>query len=146
MFSHFTKAQLPGSQQSLSRKSPMPTLASPANADSALEVLGTRIDAAAEEALYASERDSPTVEQPLLAQDDGRSQRYGSSDLGSTASSVSDTKSGDSGVENHEYLTGGQLVAAMCGIGCVFFIVLLDFSILSTAIPYITSEFHSLQE
>ncbi|KAI1345651.1 putative MFS multidrug transporter [Xylaria sp. FL0043] len=50
------------------------------------------------------------------------------------------------GSEDDEYISGYKLFAALVGIISVFFIVLLDFSIISTAIPYITSEFHRLQD
>ncbi|KAI0514349.1 putative MFS multidrug transporter [Xylaria bambusicola] len=50
------------------------------------------------------------------------------------------------GTEDEEYISGYKLLAALVGIISAFFIVLLDFSIISTAIPYITSEFHRLQD
>ncbi|KAF2967751.1 hypothetical protein GQX73_g5836 [Xylaria multiplex] len=50
------------------------------------------------------------------------------------------------GAEDEEYISGYKLLAALVGIISAFFIVLLDFSIISTAVPYITSEFHRLQE
>ncbi|KAJ0384262.1 hypothetical protein COL922a_008775 [Colletotrichum nupharicola] len=45
---------------------------------------------------------------------------------------------GDFGKEDHEYISGYRLYAALFGIMSVFFLVLLDFSITATAIPYIT--------
>ncbi|ETS82216.1 hypothetical protein PFICI_07218 [Pestalotiopsis fici W106-1] len=53
---------------------------------------------------------------------------------------------GDFGREDEEYISGYKLFAALFGIVSVFFIVLLDFSIISTALPYITSDFHRLQD
>ncbi|KAJ0293743.1 hypothetical protein CBS470a_001564 [Colletotrichum nupharicola] len=53
---------------------------------------------------------------------------------------------GDFGKEDHEYISGYRLYAALFGIMSVFFLVLLDFSITATAIPYITSDFHRLQD
>ncbi|KAI8306424.1 Efflux pump mokI [Colletotrichum sp. SAR11_59] len=50
------------------------------------------------------------------------------------------------GKEDHEYISGYRLYAALFGIMSVFFLVLLDFSITATAIPYITSDFHRLQD
>ncbi|KAI0965942.1 putative MFS multidrug transporter [Xylaria arbuscula] len=50
------------------------------------------------------------------------------------------------GTEDEEYISGYKLFAALVGIISAFFIVLLDFSIISTAIPYITSDFHRLQD
>ncbi|KAI0449644.1 putative MFS multidrug transporter [Xylaria acuta] len=52
----------------------------------------------------------------------------------------------DFGREDEEYISGYKLFAALIGIISGFFIVLLDFSIISTAIPYITSDFHRLQD
>ncbi|KAF5489703.1 Efflux pump mokI [Colletotrichum siamense] len=53
---------------------------------------------------------------------------------------------GDFGKEDHEYISGYRMYAALFGIMSVFFLVLLDFSITATAIPYITSDFHRLQD
>ncbi|KAI0533762.1 putative MFS multidrug transporter [Xylaria digitata] len=50
------------------------------------------------------------------------------------------------GTEDEEYISGYKLFAALVGIISAFFIVLLDFSIISTAVPYITSEFRRLQD
>ncbi|KAG6354246.1 hypothetical protein INS49_004851 [Diaporthe citri] len=50
------------------------------------------------------------------------------------------------GDEDNEYITGYKLYAALFGIVCVFFLVLLDFSITATAIPYITTDFQRLQD
>ncbi|KAI1357760.1 putative MFS multidrug transporter [Xylaria arbuscula] len=50
------------------------------------------------------------------------------------------------GREDEEYISGYKLFAALVGIISAFFIVLLDFSIISTAIPYITSDFRRLQD
>ncbi|MCJ1378823.1 hypothetical protein MMC17_001922 [Xylographa soralifera] len=48
--------------------------------------------------------------------------------------------------EEQEYLSGLKLLAAMISITLVGFLMLLDTSIVSTAIPKITSEFHSLND
>ncbi|KAF7515193.1 hypothetical protein G7054_g14704 [Neopestalotiopsis clavispora] len=56
------------------------------------------------------------------------------------------TGSDDFGREDEGYISGYKLFAALFGIVSVFFIVLLDFSIIATAIPYITSDFHRLQD
>ncbi|KAI1267016.1 putative MFS multidrug transporter [Xylariaceae sp. FL1019] len=50
------------------------------------------------------------------------------------------------GKADHEYIRGYKLYVALFGIVSVFFLVLLDFSITATAIPYITSDFHRLQD
>ncbi|KAI1130601.1 putative MFS multidrug transporter [Nemania abortiva] len=59
---------------------------------------------------------------------------------------VNPTSANDFGREDDEYISGYRLFAALIGIISAFFIVLLDFSIISTAIPYITTDFHSLQD
>ncbi|PYH41055.1 MDR family MFS transporter [Aspergillus saccharolyticus JOP 1030-1] len=45
-----------------------------------------------------------------------------------------------------EWITGWRLTAVFMGITVVSFLMLLDMSIISTAIPRITSEFHSLDD
>ncbi|KAE8849753.1 hypothetical protein PTNB85_00169 [Pyrenophora teres f. teres] len=44
----------------------------------------------------------------------------------------------------HTYMSGFALAAVMVTFTLVYFLLMLDISILSTAIPYITDEFHSL--
>ncbi|KAI0414194.1 putative MFS multidrug transporter [Xylaria grammica] len=61
-------------------------------------------------------------------------------------STANPTLGNDFGREDDEYISGYRLFAALFGITSVFFIVLLDFSIIATAIPYITSDFHRLQD
>ncbi|KAF9700054.1 hypothetical protein EKO04_001716 [Ascochyta lentis] len=56
------------------------------------------------------------------------------------------TSPGDFGTEDNEHISGFKLYIALFSIISVFFLVLLDFSILSTAIPYITSDFQRLQD
>ncbi|KAH8166051.1 hypothetical protein CIB48_g2228 [Xylaria polymorpha] len=46
----------------------------------------------------------------------------------------------------NDYLTGYKLAALLCSTGLIFFVLLLDNSIISTAVPNITSEFHSLPD
>ncbi|KAI1115791.1 major facilitator superfamily domain-containing protein [Nemania sp. NC0429] len=46
----------------------------------------------------------------------------------------------------HEHLTGLKLLLLLVSVGLVFFVLLLDNSIISTAVPKITSEFHSLPD
>ncbi|KAI1389670.1 major facilitator superfamily domain-containing protein [Hypoxylon trugodes] len=48
--------------------------------------------------------------------------------------------------ENHDYLQGFQLFAVVACTTLVFFLLMLDTSILTTAIPRITSDFHSLAD
>ncbi|KAI0533042.1 major facilitator superfamily domain-containing protein [Xylaria digitata] len=45
-----------------------------------------------------------------------------------------------------DHLTGFQLFALLFSTGLIFFVLLLDNSIISTAVPKITSEFHSLPD
>ncbi|KAI0103189.1 major facilitator superfamily transporter [Nemania sp. FL0031] len=66
--------------------------------------------------------------------------------LNAHGAAVDPTLNGGFGREDDEYISGYRLLAALVGIISAFFIVLLDFSIISTAIPYITSDFHSLQD
>ncbi|KAJ8106681.1 hypothetical protein ONZ43_g6980 [Nemania bipapillata] len=46
----------------------------------------------------------------------------------------------------HDYLTGPKLALLLLSTGLIFFVLLLDNSIISTAVPKITSEFHSLPD
>jgi len=46
--------------------------------------------------------------------------------------------------DEHEYVTGIKLVLIMVPITLVYFLLMLDGSIISTAIPEITSQFDSL--
>ncbi|KAJ8119752.1 hypothetical protein ONZ43_g3367 [Nemania bipapillata] len=48
--------------------------------------------------------------------------------------------------QDHEYLSGLRLFLVLCGATIAAFLVLLDASIVATAIPTITSEFHSLND
>ncbi|KAI0123493.1 major facilitator superfamily domain-containing protein [Xylariales sp. AK1849] len=48
--------------------------------------------------------------------------------------------------EDHEYITGLKLAAVIGSITLVAFLILLDTSIISTATPMITSDFHSLAD
>ncbi|KAL4901859.1 hypothetical protein BDW74DRAFT_187093 [Aspergillus multicolor] len=53
---------------------------------------------------------------------------------------------GNADTTNHEYITGVTLLVVISGITLVAFLMLLDTAIVSTAIPQITNEFHSLQD
>ncbi|KAI1171454.1 major facilitator superfamily domain-containing protein [Nemania sp. FL0916] len=50
------------------------------------------------------------------------------------------------GDASHDYLTGLRLFLLLSSTGLIFFVLLLDNSIISTAVPKITSEFHSLPD
>ncbi|KAH9899104.1 major facilitator superfamily domain-containing protein [Xylariomycetidae sp. FL2044] len=55
-------------------------------------------------------------------------------------------ESQDTTEEDTKYITGFKLAGVLGSITLVVFLLLLDQSILSTAIPQITSQFHSLQD
>lgn len=48
--------------------------------------------------------------------------------------------------EKEEFITGLKLIAVIAGVTLVAFLMLLDMSIIATAIPRITTEFHSLPD
>ncbi|KAH9995945.1 putative MFS multidrug transporter [Xylariaceae sp. FL0662B] len=50
------------------------------------------------------------------------------------------------GAENTDYLTGYKLFTALLSLTLLFFLVMMDMSIISTAVPQITSDFHSLED
>lgn len=52
----------------------------------------------------------------------------------------------DSAYEDYQYVTGFKLAIVVVSVTMVFFLVMLDLSIIATAIPHITSEFHSLPD
>ncbi|XXH00029.1 hypothetical protein Hte_006370 [Hypoxylon texense] len=52
----------------------------------------------------------------------------------------------EEGAENPDYVTGYKLIVLLFSITMFFFLLMLDMSIISTAIPQITSDFHSLQD
>ncbi|KAI1390647.1 putative MFS multidrug transporter [Hypoxylon trugodes] len=53
---------------------------------------------------------------------------------------------GDAPEENHDYVTGYKLALLLASVTTFFFLQMLDMSIISTAIPQITSDFHSLPD
>ncbi|KAL8832019.1 MAG: hypothetical protein Q9170_005052 [Blastenia crenularia] len=55
-------------------------------------------------------------------------------------------KTSDSAEENNQYVTGFKLATVIGCVTLVAFLILLDQSIISTAIPVITSQFHSLPD
>ncbi|OJJ56203.1 hypothetical protein ASPSYDRAFT_34192 [Aspergillus sydowii CBS 593.65] len=57
------------------------------------------------------------------------------------------TPTADDSAETHqEWIEGFQLFVVMAGITLVIFLMLLDTSIVATAVPKITNQFHSLQD
>ncbi|KAI1097906.1 putative MFS transporter [Jackrogersella minutella] len=63
-------------------------------------------------------------------------------DLGSEKNEVVVTVS----AESHEYVTGSKLVSILVAVTLAYFLAMLDTSIVATAIPRITTEFHSLSD
>ncbi|ORY70977.1 efflux pump protein [Pseudomassariella vexata] len=59
---------------------------------------------------------------------------------------VSTAKEGEAEVEDTEYITGLKLWLVVGSLSMICFLLFLDLSIISTAIPRITSEFHSLPD
>ena len=55
-------------------------------------------------------------------------------------------KAADPSEEEHEYVTGFKLLIIMISVTLVAFLMLLDTSIIATAIPKITTDFHSLND
>ncbi|KAI8952715.1 major facilitator superfamily domain-containing protein [Xylaria longipes] len=66
-----------------------------------------------------------------------------SSPVNTTSPSPEGPQEGDA---LNDHLTGFKLAALLCSTGLIFFVLLLDNSIISTAVPKITSEFHSLPD
>ncbi|KAI8955553.1 efflux pump protein [Xylaria longipes] len=100
--------------------------------------------------MIAPKNGGPDPEKPVHTHDDVQEE-----DVGPTASkpaqdlpeiAANPTSNDDFGREDDEYISGYKLFAALFGITSVFFIILLDFSIISTATPYITSDFRRLQD
>ncbi|KAI1762733.1 putative MFS multidrug transporter [Hypoxylon sp. FL1150] len=50
------------------------------------------------------------------------------------------------GAENTDYVTGYKLILLLFSVTTFFCLLMLDMSIISTAVPQITSDFHSLQD
>ncbi|KAF5856993.1 hypothetical protein ETB97_006449 [Aspergillus alliaceus] len=92
----------------------------------------------------------PDPEKPVHTQDDVQEEGLRSTAL-RTAPALPEiaafpTSPDDFGTKDDEYISGYRLFAVLFGIISIFFIVLLDLSIISTAIPKITSDFHRLQD
>ena len=51
-----------------------------------------------------------------------------------------------SNTDHYEYISGAKLLAAVASVTLVVFLMMLDTSIIGTAIPAITNEFHSLPD
>ncbi|TGO32669.1 hypothetical protein BHYA_0297g00010 [Botrytis hyacinthi] len=59
---------------------------------------------------------------------------------------VNGGKGGEEEEENHEYISGYKILVVMIAITLTTFLALLDTTIVATAIPRITSHFHSLPD
>ncbi|KAI1371346.1 putative MFS multidrug transporter [Hypoxylon crocopeplum] len=66
-------------------------------------------------------------------------------DVGSLPATT-DSSVVDEGEENPDYVTGYKLALLLFSVTTFFFLLMVDMSIISTAIPQITSDFHSLQD
>jgi hypothetical protein len=73
----------------------------------------------------------------LLAQEKEQQQSYAVSIEGSK-------KDSSDGVPAAEYATGTRLIPVILALVCAVFLVALDMTIVGTAIPKITDEFHGL--
>ena len=63
-----------------------------------------------------------------------------------TSSPVQDNELSRHSTEQQEYITGFKLASVIISVTLVAFLMLLDTSIIATAIPRITTEFHSLPD
>lgn len=68
----------------------------------------------------------------------------GSQDGDTTKPTEPETLSRTKTDEEYEYITGFKLAAVIASITLVVFLLLLDMTIVATAIPHITTQFHSL--
>ncbi|OTB12248.1 hypothetical protein K445DRAFT_66614 [Daldinia sp. EC12] len=79
---------------------------------------------------------------------DEKSEDQTSADTGSEKHELTtgDSETGKLTIEDdhYEYIKGPKLYLVMLATAIVYFLIMLDNTILATAIPYITSEFHSL--
>ncbi|KAK8001818.1 MFS multidrug transporter [Apiospora marii] len=79
-----------------------------------------------------------------ISREDG-SERFRTSPM-PASEAVGDPGQEKPGEENVEYITGFRLLAVMIAVVLAAFLMLLDISIISTAVPRITSDFHSLPD
>ncbi|KAH8805652.1 efflux pump [Xylogone sp. PMI_703] len=68
------------------------------------------------------------------------------SDNGSTAMTLDGTPPTAEPIDEDDYISGYKLIALMVSLSMCCFLLLLDTSIIVTAIPRITSDFHSLRD
>ncbi|OTB18714.1 hypothetical protein K445DRAFT_8734 [Daldinia sp. EC12] len=67
-------------------------------------------------------------------------------DAAATTNSLTSDGALVEGAESKEYITGYKLALLLFSVTTFFFLLMLDMSIISTAVPQITSDFHSLQD
>ncbi|CAG8953512.1 hypothetical protein HYFRA_00009968 [Hymenoscyphus fraxineus] len=84
------------------------------------------------------------AEEHSLEANDEKSREFATTSVDSGGDNVKKTKEPE--VEEWEYVTGFKLVAVISVITLACFILLLDTSIVATAIPKITVDFHSLND
>ncbi|KAI1805109.1 putative MFS multidrug transporter [Daldinia bambusicola] len=85
--------------------------------------------------------DAPDPDAAVLAAPDAKNP-----DVAETTDSLTSGGTLADGVENKEYVTGYKLALLLFSVTTFFFLLMLDMSIISTAVPQITSDFHSLQD
>ncbi|OTA98460.1 hypothetical protein M426DRAFT_325963 [Hypoxylon sp. CI-4A] len=102
--------------------------------------------------LSASKNESTTTSSAVSIQDKEEGGGYYAPPPGTTDAtppSGDQTETSNALVEGQEtgdYVTGYKLIVLLTSVVTFFFLLMLDMSIISTAIPQITSEFHSLQD
>ncbi|KAJ4422351.1 hypothetical protein N0V82_003005 [Gnomoniopsis sp. IMI 355080] len=62
------------------------------------------------------------------------------------AEAVESASDHNNNLHEHEYLSGSRLILVLSGLTLAVFLMLLDASIVATAVPTITSDFHSLND
>ncbi|OLN93194.1 putative HC-toxin efflux carrier TOXA 21 [Colletotrichum chlorophyti] len=91
-----------------------------------------------------SELESQSGAGACEAPGDAQDKRIGG--VGNTGDSSTTREKSGEGEEDHEYITGFKLIAVLGSVTLTAFLMLLDGSIIGTAVPSITSEFHSLDD
>ncbi|KAI6081858.1 putative MFS multidrug transporter [Hypoxylon rubiginosum] len=83
---------------------------------------------------------------PTLRENEGDNVGETIAPAGGNQTTDSTTGPSEVGAENTEYVTGYKLILLLFSVTTFFFLLMLDMSIISTAVPQITSDFHSLQD
>ncbi|KAF3064532.1 putative HC-toxin efflux carrier TOXA [Daldinia childiae] len=84
---------------------------------------------------------APNADTSVLAAPDAKNP-----DAAITTDSLTSEHTLMDGAENKEYVTGYKLALLLFSVTTFFFLLMLDMSIISTAVPQITSDFHSLPD